>query len=76
MKFWFTNEDISKIGKDLSEILVETKMASSKSAARREIKSGAVRLNDVKIRDPFARLILIGNTFVVLQKEEFMEPQK
>lgn len=73
MRFLFTNEDFSMIGKDLAETIVEAGLAKSRSAARREILSGAVRLNDVKIGDQFARLVLIENESCVIQKEEFMK---
>lgn len=72
MQFLFTKEDFSKIGKDLAETIVEAGMSSSKTAARKEIKNGAVKLNDVKILDPFARLAMIDEEFIVIQKEEFM----
>lgn len=50
-------EDISGVGLDLAQVLVDAKMVDSKTEARRQIKQGAVRLNDsLKVQDQFARL--------------------
>lgn len=62
-------EDISGVGLDLAQVLVDAKMVDSKTEARRQIKQGAVRLNDsLKVQDQFARLTYYDGCFVLLEK--------
>lgn len=57
------------MGIDLADVIVKSNLAGTKSEARRHIASGAIRLNDRKIEDPFARLMLDAEGhFVVIQK--------
>lgn len=41
---------------DLTELLVNADLVPSKSAGRRAIKEGAIRLNNTKIHDPKAKV--------------------
>lgn len=45
-------------GVEISEILVESKLESSKSEAKRSIKQGAVSLDNEKVTDIFAKLTI------------------
>lgn len=60
--------DISQIGKDLADILVESKLCESKSEARRKIKEGAIKLGDIKVSDIFAR-VAFDNEWILIEKE-------
>jgi tyrosyl-tRNA synthetase len=46
----------SDIGMSVIQIMVEAKLVKTKSEARRMIEQGAVKLGNVKIFDPTARL--------------------
>ena len=64
-----SNEDINSMGVDLAEVIVSSNMAQTKSEARRHIKSGSIKINDKIVTDPFARLMLRDNAFLIIQKE-------
>lgn len=46
------------IGMDVAEFFVVSGLVNSKSEARRQIKNGGLRVNDIKINDPYARVAL------------------
>lgn len=52
----------------LVDLLVEGKLAASKSEARRKIKEGAVHIGDLKISDESARFKVTKNTIIRLGK--------
>jgi tyrosyl-tRNA synthetase len=60
-------EIISQIGKDLAEIMVEADLVESKTAARKQIKNGGVKIADIRITDPHARLAINGDTWIILE---------
>jgi len=41
---------------DVAEFFVISGLVKSKSEARRQIKNGGLRVNDIKINDPYARV--------------------
>ena len=41
---------------ELAQLLVDNKLARTKSEARRMIQQGAVRINGMKVTDPFAKI--------------------
>lgn len=54
--------DLSEVGIEVAELCVKVGFCKSKSEARRAIEQGAIRLDDKKVLDPFARLLIdIGN---------------
>lgn len=63
--------DQMKIGVDLADIIVQL-FGGSKSAARKQIQQGAIRLNrdmnsEHTVTDPFARLAHNGGTFLIVE---------
>jgi tyrosyl-tRNA synthetase len=71
LEFVFVEESANTLamGVDLAEAIVTSGLAETKSEARRHITSGAIRLNDKQIFDPFARLMLGDDKFIVVQKQ-------
>ena len=59
-------------GAEIAEASVKTGHCKTLSEARRAIKQGAIRVADIKIIDPFARLVYNkdDNTFFVVQTRE------
>ena len=49
--------DLSEVGIEVAELCVRVGFCKSKSEARRAIEQGAIRFNDKKVLDPFARLL-------------------
>ena len=73
VEFMFVGSEANTqaIGVDLAGILVRSNLAGTKSEARRRIVSGAVRINDQQVFDPFARLVMNEEgQFVVVQREK------
>lgn len=56
-------------GMDIAEMLVAAGFAKTKSEARRAVEQGGVRLNDIKITDPFARVAVVGNEVFILESK-------
>jgi tyrosyl-tRNA synthetase len=66
----YQSENImEKIGVDIAELLVTVGFAKTKSEARRHIKGGAIRIQNNKVHDPFARLALSGNVVIVIEEK-------
>lgn len=55
---------------DVAELFVRANLVKSKSEARRAIKQGGLRVQDIKIQDPYADITLHGNKVCILEKEE------
>ncbi|HTM69173.1 MAG TPA: tyrosine--tRNA ligase [Candidatus Binatia bacterium] len=53
--------------RSLVELLVETKLAASKSEAKRQIEQGGVKVGGAVVKDPMAA-IAVGKTPVLIQK--------
>lgn len=62
-------DEVPNEGKELAQILVDVKFAKSKTEARRFISEGAVKINDQKLKDPFARLVEHENQYFLMQKK-------
>lgn len=56
-------------GMDIAEMLVAAGFTKTKSEARRAVEQGGVRLNDIKITDPFARVAVVGNEVFILESK-------
>ena len=54
-------------GTDIAEMLVAADMAQSRTAARRLVTDGAIRLNGIIIKDPFARVAVLNGEMFVLE---------
>lgn len=54
-------------GTDIAEMLVAAGFAKTKSEARRAVEQGGVRLNHIKVTDPFARVAVVGDEFFILE---------
>ena len=66
-----TNDIINGIGMDLAEIIVKAKFSKTKTEARRHITAGGIRLNDIKLFDPFARLAMAPDGhFLCIQRDQ------
>ena len=49
--------DLSEVGIEVAELCVRAGLCKSKSEARRAIEQGAIKIDDKKVLDPFARLL-------------------
>ena len=56
----------NEIGIDIADIFTKAGLTKSKSEARRHIISGSIKINNIKVRDQFARLVLNDNDEFVL----------
>ena len=65
-----TDDEWNNLGKPLVEVALETGWFKSKSDFRRQVDQGAVRINDKKITDPTARLVLIENKMICLERQD------
>lgn len=61
-------ETKNQIGIDVAELFVLSGLVKSKNEARNQIKNGGIRVHDVKIKDPFARVTLNNNQLVIIEK--------
>ncbi|KLO24126.1 MULTISPECIES: tyrosine--tRNA ligase [unclassified Marinitoga] len=55
------------------DLIMKTKSVSSKSEAKRLISQGAVKINDVKINDPFQLLEIKGDEILRIGKRRFFK---
>ena len=58
------------IGIEIAEILVRSKLCTSKTQARKAIQQGSIKINDEKIIDPFARLCLCENKYILIEEQK------
>lgn len=63
-----SDDDFKAIGIEVVDFLVQANWVKSKNEARRNIKQGAVKLNDMKVTDPFARCVLNDGTLFVVER--------
>jgi tyrosyl-tRNA synthetase len=54
---------------DIAVMMVETKLANTKSEARRLIKQKAVKINDCVITDEFAFIIMVKSFAVIIEEK-------
>ena len=66
-------DSLNQIGVAITDILADNQLSSSKSEGRRAIEGGGIRINDLKVTDPLARLVFDkeNNEFFVVQRERF-----
>jgi len=62
-------KDFQQVGKELATILIDVGFAKSKTEARNHIKGGAIKINDQKVVDPFARLCREDNKYYLVEYE-------
>ena len=65
-----TNEEWNGLGKALVDVALETGWFKSKSDFRRQVEQGAVRINNEKIQDHTARLVLVEGKMVCLERNK------
>ena len=65
--------EMRNMGKPVDSIVEFCGLVSSKSEGRRSIEGGAVRINDIKVNDPLARIVydVENKQFFVVQRERF-----
>ena len=56
-----------QIGMDVAELFVRSNLVKSKTEARKHIKNGGIRVQDIKINDPFARIAVHENKFYIIE---------
>ena len=69
-----SDEDWKTVGKALVDVALETGWFKSKSDFRRQVEQGAVRINDEKITDHTARIILVDKKMICLERQEDGKP--
>ena len=57
----------AQIGMDVAELFVRSGLVMSRSEARRQIKNGGIRVQDIKINDPYARIAVHQNNLIILE---------
>ena len=53
---------------DVAELFVRSGLVKSKTEARKQIKNGGIRVADIKINDPYARIAFHENKFYIVEK--------
>lgn len=48
----------TQIGMDIADLCLRARLCKSKSEARKQIKNGGIKVQDIRITDPFARVVL------------------
>ncbi len=56
------------IGMDVAALFVRSGLVNSKSEARRQIKNGGIKVQDIKINDPHARVALYENKLFIVER--------
>jgi len=54
---------------DVAELFVRSGLVKSKTEARKQIKNGGLRVQDIKINDPFARIGVHENKIYIVEKK-------
>jgi uncharacterized protein (DUF1786 family) len=62
--------DLALPGMDIADIGVQVGFGKTKSEIRRHIKAGAIRICDIVVKDPFARLAIKDNKWVLVEDKE------
>ena len=70
LKQKLTDEEWNGLGKALVDVALETGWFNSKSDFRRQVEQGAVRINDEKIHDHTARLVLVEGKMICLERNK------
>ena len=53
---------------DVAELFVQANLVKSKTEARKQIRNGGIRIADIKINDPYARIAFHENKFYIVEK--------
>ena len=53
---------------DVAELFVQANLVKSKTEARKHIRNGGIRIADIKINDPYARIAFHENKFYIVEK--------
>ena len=56
-----------QIGMDVAELFVRSGLVKSKTEARRQIKNGGIRVQDIRINDPYARVAVHENKLIIVE---------
>lgn len=57
-------------GMDIADMLIAAGMVQSKSAGRRAVTDGAIKLNGIRITDPFARIAVVDGEMFILENHK------
>lgn len=57
----------TQIGMDVAELFLQSGLVNSKSEARRQIKNGGIRVQDIKINDPYARIAVHDSKIFIVE---------
>jgi len=61
--------EVRMIGMDVAELFVRSGLVRSKTEARKHIKNGGLRVQDIKIKDPFARIAAHENQIFIIESK-------
>ena len=56
-----------QIGMDVAELFVRSSLVKSKTEARKQIKNGGIRVQDIRINDPYARVAVHENKLIIVE---------
>ena len=56
-----------QIGMDVAELFIRSGLVNSKTEARRQIKNGGIRVQDIRINDPHARVAVHKNKLIIIE---------
>ena len=54
---------------DVAELFVRSNLVKTKSEARRKIKNGGIRVQDIKINDPYARIAVYDSEIFIVENK-------
>ena len=57
----------NQIGMDVAELFVRSNLVKSKTEARKQIKNGGIRVQDIKINDPYARIAVYDSKLFIVE---------
>lgn len=61
--------DISGIGLELAQVYVKAGFCKSKSEFRRFVQQGAVKVDDIPVKDVYARIAHDGECYMVIEHD-------
>ena len=59
----------TQIGMDVAELFVRSNLVKTKSEARRQIKNGGIRVQDIKINDAYARIAVYDSEIFIVENK-------
>ena len=69
MKAKLSEDQFRQIGMDVAELFLRSGLVKSKSDARRQIEQRSLKIDNALIFDPFARVVLDNDTFIILEHD-------